>query len=65
MCLVLRRLWLTEPITIADNEQDHNQNNNQRMLLRDYAMPNVDSAGSNILRLVINAKNFELKPSLI
>ena len=69
-CRALRRLQLTEPNTMENNEQDQNQNQNQnpmahQRLLRDYAIPNADGAGSSILRPPVNANNFELKPGLI
>ena len=63
-CRALRRLQLTEPGTIENNEQNENQNVHQR-LLRDYAIPNAEGAGSSILRPPVNANNFELKPGLI
>ena len=67
-CRALRRLQLTEPNNMENNEQNQNPNENQNIqqrLLRDYAIPNADGAGSSILRHLVNANNFELKPGLI
>ena len=41
------------------------QENQHRRLLREYAVPNVNGPKSSIVRPLINANNFEIKPSLI
>ena len=35
------------------------------MTLSDYAMPNINEAGTSIVRPTINANNFEIKHGLI
>ncbi|MED6128449.1 hypothetical protein PIB30_098005 [Stylosanthes scabra] len=40
-------------------------NNAQRRTLGDYTIPSTTSCGSSIVRPMVKANNFELKPSLI
>ncbi|XP_038973879.1 uncharacterized protein LOC120105457 [Phoenix dactylifera] len=42
-----------------------NQDNQNKRLLSDYAVPNVNGAQPSIVRPTVNANNFEIKPGLI
>ncbi|XP_038976653.1 uncharacterized protein LOC120107448 [Phoenix dactylifera] len=42
-----------------------NQDNQNKRLLGDYAVPNVNGAQPSIVRPTVNANNFEIKPGLI
>ncbi|MED6166678.1 hypothetical protein PIB30_111627, partial [Stylosanthes scabra] len=63
-----RQATLEQQLNMAAEHNDDNFNNaeNQnRVTLGQYINPIADSCGSTIRRPVIQANNFELKPSLI
>ncbi len=49
-----------QAVAMADN-----QDNQNKRLLSDYAVPNVNGAQPSIVRPTVNANNFEIKPGLI
>ncbi|MED6137545.1 hypothetical protein PIB30_065913 [Stylosanthes scabra] len=63
-----RQAELEQQLNMAAEHNDDNFNNaeNQnRITLEQYINPTAESCGSTIRRPVIQANNFELKPSLI
>ncbi|MED6107523.1 hypothetical protein PIB30_014817 [Stylosanthes scabra] len=61
-----RQAALQQQLNMADEHHDDNLENDQnRITLGQYINPTADSCGSTIRRPVIQANNFELKPSLI
>ncbi|MED6209363.1 hypothetical protein PIB30_053912 [Stylosanthes scabra] len=63
-----RQATLEQQLNMAAEHHDDNlnlENNQNRVTLGQYINPTADSCGSTIRRPVIQANNFELKPSLI
>ncbi|MED6126892.1 hypothetical protein PIB30_082827 [Stylosanthes scabra] len=63
-----RQAALEQQLNMAAEHHDDNlnlENNLNRVTLGQYINPTADSCGSTIRRPVIQANNFELKPSLI
>ncbi|MED6203225.1 hypothetical protein PIB30_113478, partial [Stylosanthes scabra] len=63
-----RQAALEQQLDMAAEHHDDNlnlENNQNRVTLGQYINPTADSCGSTIRRPVIQANNFELKPSLI
>ncbi|MED6215196.1 hypothetical protein PIB30_111056, partial [Stylosanthes scabra] len=63
-----RQAALEQQLNMAAEHHDDNLNleiNQHRITLGQYINPTTDSCGSTIRRPVIQANNFELKPSLI
>ncbi|MED6202248.1 hypothetical protein PIB30_103440, partial [Stylosanthes scabra] len=63
-----RQAALEQQLNMAAEHHDDNlnlENNQNRVTLGQYINPTADSCGSTIKRAVIQANNFELKPSLI